>query len=166
MTSAKELIFASLAAFALTFAAAIGTNVAMAAGSSDDTPAAQQVDPTWQQAMNAIEAKRYEAAIPLLQKSIAKNQSNADAWNYLAFSNRKLGRFEKAHEYYAKALSLNPDHKGAHEYLGELYLQENNIAKAEEMLAKLDKLCFFSCQEYRTLKKSVAEWKARNGKAS
>ena len=30
---------------------------------------------------------------------------------------------DKAFVYYEKALSLDPRHKGAHEYIGELYLK-------------------------------------------
>jgi hypothetical protein len=36
----------------------------------------------------------------------------------------------------------------------------NNLPKAEEHLARLDKLCFFSCEEYRDLKKAVEQYKS------
>jgi len=58
------------------------------------------------------------------------------------------------------ALELKPDHRGANEYLGELYLQMGNLEKAEEQLARLDKICFFSCQEFSELQKTIQMYKA------
>ena len=36
-------------------------------------------------------------------------------------------------------------------------------ASLEANLAKLDKVCFFGCDEYTDLKKAVAEYKQRKG---
>jgi hypothetical protein len=59
---------------------------------------------------------------------------------------------------YAEALRLDPKHRGAHEYLGEAYLQINEVAKAREQLATLSKLCTFGCEEYSDLKKSLKQY--------
>ena len=64
-------------------------------------------------------------------------------------------------KHYGEALRIDPKHKGAHEYVGEAYLLVGNVAKAKEHLAALDKLCFFSCEEYRDLKKAIQEYEAR-----
>ena len=56
--------------------------------------------------------------------------------------------------FYQKALSLNAEHRGALEYLGELYLQTGRPKQAKEMLKRLDDACFFGCEEYDDLKKA------------
>jgi tetratricopeptide (TPR) repeat protein len=65
-----------------------------------------------------------------------------------------------AFKYYNEALRIDPDHKGAHEYIGEAYLMVNNLPKAEEHLGRLNKLCFFPCSEYTELKKAVERYKS------
>jgi len=64
------------------------------------------------------------------------------------------------------ALELNPNHRGAHEYVGETYLLVNDPAKAEEHLAALAKLCFVPCAEYNDLKRAIAAYKENGGKTS
>jgi hypothetical protein len=66
-------------------------------------------------------------------------------------------------EYYQRALKLDSNHRGAHEYLGELYLDMNQIENAERQLAALKKACpwFGKCGEYEDLKKAVDEYKAK-----
>jgi hypothetical protein len=54
--------------------------------------------------------------------------------------------------------SINPKHRGAHEYAGEAYLAVNDPPKAKQHLAALDRLCFFPCEEYTDLKKAVASY--------
>jgi tetratricopeptide (TPR) repeat protein len=72
------------------------------------------------------------------------------------------GNLDAAFKYYERALDINPKHRGAHEYVGETYLLANNLPKAEEHLAALDKLCFFSCEEYRDLKAAIADYKEKH----
>ena len=102
-----------------------------------------------------IEAKNYQAAITELKKLVDSDANNADAYNLLGFSHRKLKLYDTAEEYYRMALLLEPKHKGALEYLGELYVETNRMDKANEMLARLDDACFFSCAEYQTLKDMI-----------
>ncbi len=109
-----------------------------------------------------IEAEKYEQAIAELGEALAKDRDDADLLNLMAFSNRKLGRFDTAMEYYQKALAIEPDHRGANEYLGELYLQLGQLDKAEERLEILDKECFFGCREYDKLKRAIKEYRRQN----
>ena len=102
-----------------------------------------------------IDAKQYQAAIDELKSIVAKDDKNADAYNLLGFSNRKLKRYDIAEEYYQKALKLDPKHTGAMEYLGELYVETDRMDDAKKMLARLDKACFISCDEYRQLKTMI-----------
>ena len=142
---------------------ALGTGPALAAGSSDDEPAA---NPDYTKAVKLIDAKKYAAAIPLLKRVEAKEPKNADVHNYLGYTHRKLKKFDEAMKYYKTALSLKPKHRGANEYIGELYLELGQLAKAEQHLEVLDDACFFGCSEYTDLKKAIAAYKAKNGKGS
>ena len=111
-----------------------------------------------------IEAGDYENALADLEVHIDKNRTSADAFNWLGYANRKLGRFEEARKAYARALFLDPDHKGAHEYAGELRLQLGDLAGAEKHLAELDRICLLGCEEYDELKAEIVAWKKANGK--
>ena len=51
--------------------------------------------------------------------------------------------------------SIVEEHKGANEYLGELYLETNQLDKAVRQLEILDGLCTFSCKEYSKPKKAI-----------
>jgi len=74
---------------------------------------------------------------------------------YLGFSNRKLGRYDVAENYYRQALAAAPNHKGATEYYGELLVERGDLAGAERMLARLDSLCTFGCAEAEELRRWV-----------
>ena len=62
--------------------------------------------------------------------------------------------------------AIDPRHRGALEYSGELYLQTGPLDKAEQRLAALDKACFFRCSEYSDLKKAIERYKAGGGATS
>ena len=123
------------------------------------------VDPDYTAAVKAIKAGQYPAAIRLLQDVTTRDATNADAYNWQAYATRKNGDPAAAIPLYAKALAIDPDHRGAHEYIGEAYLQLDNLAKAKEHLARLDKLCWLPCSEYRDLKKAVNTYEKSKGGA-
>jgi cytochrome c-type biogenesis protein CcmH/NrfG len=54
------------------------------------------------------------------------------------------------------AASFDADHKGAHEYLGELYVETGQLAKAREHLGVLGRLCPQGCEEREDLAKAIA----------
>lgn len=107
-------------------------------------------------ARQAIASSDYEKAIDLLKAEAAKDPRNADVQNLLGYSNRKLQRYDVALTYYQKALELEPDHRGANNYVGHLYLETGQLEKARERLAVLDKECTFGCKEYTDLKQAIA----------
>lgn len=143
------------------FLGALAPGLAQGMGTGSDTSPAAVKDPDIVAAEAAIQAKDFKAAVPLLERAIAKNQRNADAHNLLGFSQRNLGDNDKARSAYANALEIEPTHKGANEYLGQLYLIINDLPKAEEQLAKLAKICVFGCAEHRELKRAVDAFKAK-----
>jgi tetratricopeptide (TPR) repeat protein len=135
--------------------------IAAGGGGSDPVWTTAPEDPNYTAGKQAAEAMNWQAALEAFEKAAAKEPSNANAQNYLGYVNRKMGKLDLAFKYYAEALRLDPKHKGAHEYVGEAYLMTGNLAKAEEHLQALDRICFFSCEEFRDLKKAVAEYKGK-----
>ena len=150
----------ALTLFAAAMFTAFAAAPALGAGGDNDDSSSRRVDPNYTAAVQKIEAGDYEAAIPLLQSVADKDPDNADAFNYLGYANRKLQRYAVALEHYQRALSIDSRHRGAHEYVGELYLETGNLEKAEEHLAALDRICFFGCDEYDELKELVEAYKA------
>ena len=153
-------ILKSIAPLALAIVLAGGPAYAMGSGSDDSAEAA---DPTYTAARQLVAEGRYAEAIPLLEQVVAKDAKNADALNDLGYSNRQLGNNDAALTHYQAALALEPRHRGANEYLGELYLTLGDVAKAEERLEVLDGACFFGCEEYTELKNAIAAYKAKAG---
>ncbi len=145
---------------ALAMCLALGAGQALAFGGGGGT-SAKKDNPAYAQAVKLVDAGDYPGAIPLLQKSIAADPTNADAHNHLGFSHRKLGNVDVALTHYGKALALKPKHRGANEYLGELYLDLGQLDKAKERLAVLDGDCFFGCEEYRELKAKIEAYQAQ-----
>ena len=140
---------------------------AMAAGGAPESGARQgaTANADYTKAEVLIGAGRFAEAIPLLRKAEAKLPDDADVHNYLGYALRKLKRYDAALKHYRIALQIAPRHRGANEYLGELYLALRRLAKAEERLAVLDRACPFGCEEYTELKEAIASYKARRGKS-
>jgi len=150
---------------AVTLALALGLSAAGGAHAmgSSDGDAKKPMDPAYAQAKQLVEDGKYADAIPLLEKVVAADAKNADALNYLGYSNRQLGNTDAALAHYQAALALDPKHRGANEYLGELYLKLGDLPKAQERLDVLDGACFFGCDEYTELKNAIAAYKAKTG---
>lgn len=118
-----------------------------------------QNNPNFIAAKTAMKAQNYQNAVALLKKADQAFPGNADVLNLLGYSHRHMKRFKLSLQYYQRALKIEPKHRGANEYLGELYLQTGNLAKAEERLKVLDGACFFGCEEYDDLKEAIEAYK-------
>lgn len=125
---------------------------AYAEGSSDDSSEAGS--PLYGAAQEAIEKQDYAAALPLLQQVTSQEPQNADAWNLLGFSNRKLGKMDAAAAAYDTALRINPAHLGALEYQGEMFVQMGQMGNAMVNLTTLESLCG-TCEEMTDLKAAI-----------
>ena len=136
------------------------SNAASTGTNKSSAPAPEQA---YQTGQKLVESGDFEGARDEFEKAARLDPTNADAFNMLAYSQRRLGQLDDAFDNYGKALALDPEHKGAHEYIGEAYLMVGNIEKAEEHLAKLQALCPGGCNESRMLLKSVERYKD-NGK--
>ena len=135
-----------------------------ASTSSDDSEtsisASEQVTKLYDKAYELVYYKKFDKSIKLLEK-IAKRkdlgEKKADVYNLLGFSYRKHSEpnLDNAFEAYRIALEANPEHLGAHEYLGELYITLGNMNKANEMLLKLETIAGTNSMEYRKLKTAI-----------
>jgi len=135
---------------------------ARAAGTESPPSPPRASNPDYDAGKKALEANDYTAAIAAFTRAAQREPDNANVQNELGYSYRKSGDLDNAFRHYNEALRLDPKHKGAHEYMGEAYLMVNNLPKAEEHLAQLDKLCFFSCEEYTMLKQAIDAYKQQH----
>jgi Flp pilus assembly protein TadD len=136
---------------------ALWATVAVGAPSDDE----ESADPDYAAGKAAIAAKDWNAAITSLSSAALRDTRNADIQNYLGYAYRHTGQLDLAFRHYARALQLDPRHRGAHEYAGEAYLLAGNLPKAEEHLAALRRICIIPCEEYADLAKAVADHRAR-----
>jgi len=115
-------------------------------------------NPAYGQAKALLKDKKYVEASKILEELLKdfKNTYNADILNDYGFSLRKQKQYEKAEKYYLEALRIDPNHKGANEYLGELYLETKRPAEANKRLEVL-KTC--NCDEYKLLKANIDRYK-------
>ncbi len=150
-----------LAALFLAVGALLANPLAHAAGDDSPAPPGAAADPDAEAGKAALRGKDWNAAIASFGKVAAKDPKNADAQNWLGYANRMTGRVDLALKHYTEALRLEPRHRGAHEYIGEAYLMKDDLARAKEHLAQLDRLCFFGCTELTDLKKAIAAYEKK-----
>ena len=117
-------------------------------------------NPTYDRARALIKAGEYAQAIPLLMRLKDEFRTSADVPNWLGFCHRKLKDYATAKAFYDEALTLNPTHLGANEYLGEWYVETGDLKKAKEQLAYLDGLCR-GCEEAKDLAEAIAKAEGR-----
>jgi tetratricopeptide (TPR) repeat protein len=116
------------------------------------------LDPDFAAGKRAIVAGDWMGAIKVLTSAGLRDDRNADIQNYLGYAHRRLRHLDAAMRHYKRALTLNPRQRSAHEHLGEAYLVEGDLAKAEEQLAALERICLIPCEEYNDLKRAIAEY--------
>lgn len=152
----KTAIRPLLAAAALALAAG-------AAGAADTYEATPAKPDKLTEARALIAQRDFAGAVGALQR--INDTGSADWNNLMGFSLRKSPNpdYAAAERYYDAALRIDPTHRNALEYSGELYLMTGNLAKAEQRLAALDKACFLPCSQYTDLKNAIAAYKT-NGK--
>ena len=142
----------TLAAALLSFFAIVATPV-LAAGTDDGSSATATQD-RYLEAKALVDTENFPAALPILVALTAEEPQNADAWNLLGYTQRKLGNYDEAGAAYETALSLNPDHLGALEYQGELFVETGKPDLARANLERLKTLCG-DCEEAEDLAKAL-----------
>lgn len=121
------------------------------------------VPPSYIEAKAYVDSLRFKIALPILTELVIADPGNANAWNLLAFSQRHLGDLKSARENYDKALALDPNHKGAREYLGQMFLLLNDLASAQQELAALVAICPQGCEQREDLHQAIQAYKAKPG---
>jgi len=122
------------------------------------TPAAaKSVNTELAKVTTLLNANNFKQALADLKIIDSEFKNNADVNNLLGYSSRKLKQYKPAATYYEKALKLNPDHLGALEYQGELFVLTNKVSAAKKNLVKLEKLCGLKSGEYLDLKKAIGK---------
>ena len=127
---------------------------------ADSKPSAATTPDKLAQARTQVEARQWAAALAELRR--INDTSSADWNNLMGYCLRKSPSpdLDAAERHYNEALRIAPQHRGALEYSGELYLMKGDLASAEKRLATLDKECLFGCEEYTDLKKAIERFKA------
>tara|TARA_Y200000002_G_C22588517_1_gene624082 strand:+ start:478 stop:981 length:504 start_codon:yes stop_codon:yes gene_type:complete len=107
------------------------------------------------EAKSLIAQKKFHESYLFLLTLPIKSKDEADRQNLLGFSARKSGQLEKAANHYKSALKIDPNHKGALEYQGELFLVVGQKSKAENNLKLLKAECPVGCLELTQLEASI-----------
>lgn len=138
----------------LAILAALSSAPALGEESDEVTPDTSSA--SYEAAETAILGGDFAAALPILTALTRDEPRNADAWNLLGFAARKTGQMKLAARAYARALAINPDHLGALEYQGELFLDLQKPDQAKANLARLRSLCG-TCEEAEDLAQALAD---------
>ena len=117
--------------------------------------AAKNVNTELTKIRSLIAAKNFSAALSALKVADKAFPNNADINNLLGYSARNLKQYKPAATYYVNALKIDPNHLGALEYQGELFMLTKKTSDAKKNLAKLKSLCGVNCEEYIDLKKAI-----------
>ena len=117
---------------------------------TDEAPGASTAD-----AQAAVDSGDFAGALALLELILTDEPDSTDALNLAAYSHRNMGDLDQAATLYQAALASDPEHLGALEYQGELFVMQGDTAGAEANLARLVELCG-SCEEHADLAEALA----------
>ena len=131
---------------------------AFSAGGENNDSSEARKPAGFNEAVALIVAEKYQEAIIPPQSAEKAAQNDADIQNLLGFVHRKMGKLDSAGSYYRQALEINPKHRGALEYEGELFLIRGDKDGANANLAKLNQICWLGCSEYYDLKKAIDDF--------
>ena len=132
---------------------------------NDSTTTPDQINSLYELAEKHIYNKKYDKSLKLLKKLTKREDlgtRRADIYNLLGFSYRKLENpeLDKSFAAYMMALEIDPEHAGAHEYLGELYLMRDQKNQAMRMLSKLENLVGKNAEEYKDLLQAIENYQS------
>ena len=128
------------------------------ANMTESKPAANKEDADFVAGKKAIERKDWKSAVDALSRALTRKPESADIHNYLGYAYRHMDDLTLSFTHYKEALRIDPNHRGAHEYIGQAYLKAGQPDKAAEHLARLEQICGKRCEEYQDLAKSLAAY--------
>ena len=106
-----------------------------------------------------VRQKHYAEAIPHLELALADKPQDPELLSDLGYAKSMTGDSDSALYYYQRALSVDPNYRGVHQHLGELYLARNDPASAQKELATLASLCPSGCDERDALASAIAGYR-------
>jgi len=128
------------------------------ANMTESKPAANKEDADFVAGKKAIERKDWKSAVDALSRALTRKPESADIHNYLGYAYRHLDDLTSSFTHYKEALRIDPNHRGAHEYIGQAYLKAGQPDKAAEHLTRLEQICGKRCEEYQDLAKSIGAY--------
>ncbi len=94
--------------------------------------AARQTDAKKQKKAADKARNAYAGALKKFKRAAELNPAMHEAWNYIGYTNRKLGNYSEALNAYDRALELKPGYPEAIEYRGHAYLGLNRLEDAKQ----------------------------------
>ena len=128
------------------------------ANMTETKQAANKEDVDFVAGKKAIERKDWKSAVDALSRALTRKPESADIHNYLGYAYRHLDDLTLSFTHYKEALRIDPNHRGAHEYIGQAYLKVGQPDKAAEHLARLEQICGKRCEEYQDLARSIGAY--------
>jgi Flp pilus assembly protein TadD len=125
---------------------------------NEPSEAAPLNNPDYDSGVKAVKAENWEEAIIHLESAATKHPRSADVHNLLGYAYRKSNNLDRSFTHYLRALDLDPEHRGAHEYIGEAWLMRGDLTKARSHLNELARICRSECEEFHDLAKAIAEF--------
>ena len=126
----KKILITILVSFIVSTSYSAGTD------SSNETNYGKD----YKSAVKLISKKKYDNAIEKLMDLVDVSSSDftkADVLNEIGFAFRKNNDLDNASKYYLMALKEDPNHLGALEYQGEMFV---DLGQKDKALANLNKL--------------------------
>jgi tetratricopeptide (TPR) repeat protein len=100
----------------------------------------------------------YQDALDFL--GAVKNQNDVRVLTMTGYSMRKLGKIDEGMTYYMKALSIDPNSVNTREYLGEAYLQKNDLPDAKAQLVEIQNRCGTICETFTELNEQISKYES------
>ena len=118
--------------------------------------------------IDLVQHGKLEEATPHLEIALQKFPDNISILKNLAFIHRVIakqrvgtahdGEVQLANAYYSRALDIDPDNRNLLEYMGEFYLELDDLASAHEKMAALERRCPEGCPQADALAHSIASY--------
>jgi len=162
MRQFRKILIASFVVAVIAAAPALlpGAGAEAASTGNDDSSNSSSNNSDFDRGQQSFSNGDWQEAITYFKKAVAADAKNAEAYNLMGYSYRRMGEADPAFEAYAKALDLDPRHRGANEYLGQTYLLVGDTAMAQAQLAILKDLCGNQCKETVKLRNAIKRYNA------
>ena len=157
MRQFRKILIASFVVAVISAVPALlpGAGAEAASTGNDDSSNSGSNNSDFDRGQKSFSNGDWQEAITYFKKAVAADAKNAEAYNLMGYSYRRMGEADPAFEAYAKALDLDPRHRGANEYLGQTYLLVGDTAMAQAQLAILKDLCGNQCKETVKLRNAI-----------